>query len=143
MANKLAEPLGQRGWKITVIDRDDNHYYQPGFLFVPFGLYQPEDLLRRRSALLPPGVEFLTKEVEEIQPQKKAIKLTDGEELDYDLLLIATGAHICPEETPGMLDGWRQNIFDYYSLDGATALASKLEEFKEGTLVIHINEMPI
>ena len=143
MANKLAGPLRRRGWKITVVDRDDNHYYQPGFLFVPFGLYQPEDLLRRRSALLPRGVEFMTGEVEEIKPEKKTIKLADGEELGYDLLLIATGNHICPEETAGLLDGWRQNIFDYYSLDGATALARKLEEFKEGTLVVHINEMPI
>ncbi len=143
MANKLAGPLRRRGWKITVVDRDDNHYYQPGFLFVPFGLYQPEDLVRRRSVLLPRGVEFITKEVEEIKPEKKAIKLADGEELNYDLLLIATGNHICPEETPGLLDGWRQNIFDYYSLDGAAALASKLEQFKEGTLVVHINEMPI
>lgn len=143
MANKLAGPLRQRGWKITVVDRDDNHYYQPGFLFVPFGFYQPEDLLRRRSALLPRGVEFITREVEEIKPEKKAIKLADGTELEYDLLLIATGNHTCPEETPGLLDGWRQNIFDYYSLDGATALAKKLEEFREGRLVVHINEMPI
>jgi len=88
-------------------------------------------------------VEFITKEVEEIKPEKKAIKLADGEELGYDLLLIATGNHICPEETPGLLDGWRQNIFDYYSLDGATALARKLEEFREGRLVVHLNEMPI
>ncbi|MDD8021107.1 MAG: FAD/NAD(P)-binding oxidoreductase [Acidobacteriota bacterium] len=143
MANKLAGPLARRGWKVTIVDKDDNHYYQPGFLLVPFGLYQPEDLVRRRSVLLPRGVEFLIKEVEEIKPQKKTIKLADGKEISYDLLLISTGNHTCPDETPGMLDGWRQNIFDYYSLDGATALARKLEEFKEGTLVVHINEMPI
>ncbi len=143
MANKLAKPLSRRNWKITVIDRDDNHYYQPGFLLVPFGLYQPEDLIRSRSYLLPKGIDFLIKEVEEIKPQANLVKLSDGEEIAYDLLLIATGNHTCPEETPGMLDGWRQNIFDYYSLDGAAALASKLEEFKEGTLVVHINELPI
>ncbi|MGB9863845.1 MAG: type III sulfide quinone reductase, selenoprotein subtype [Candidatus Saccharicenans sp.] len=143
MANKLVGPLKRRGWKITVIDKDDHHYYQPGFLLVPFGIYQPDDLVRRRSHLLPRGVEFLTKEVEEIKPQSKSIKLADGQEINYDLLLIATGTHIRPEETPGLLDGWRQNIFDYYSIDGAAALAEKLHEFKEGTLVVHLNEMPI
>ena len=143
MANKLVSPLKSRGWKITVIDRDDNHYYQPGFLLVPFGLYHPEDLVRRRSHLLPHGVEFIIQEVEEIKPQSKSIKLADGRQINYDLLLVATGTHLCPEETPGMLDGWRQNIFEYYSLDGATALIEKLNEFKEGTLVVHINEMPI
>jgi len=143
MANKLVGPLRRRGWKITVIDKDDNHYYQPGFLLVPFGIYHAEDLVRKRSQLLPEGVDFLVKEIEEIKPQAKAIKFADGQELAYDLLLVATGAHLCPEETPGMLDGWRQNIFDYYSIDGAAALAEKLKEFKEGTLVVHINEMPI
>ncbi|MDW3229357.1 MAG: FAD-dependent oxidoreductase, partial [Acidobacteriota bacterium] len=96
MANKLVGPLRRRGWKITVIDQDNNHYYQPGFLLVPFGLYQPEDLIRSRSHLLPKGVDFLIKEVEEIKPEKKAIKLADGEELNYDLLLIATGNQTCP-----------------------------------------------
>jgi len=143
MAHKLAKPLTRKGWKITVVDKDEHHYYQPGFLLVPFGIYQPEDLIRKKSHLLPPGVDFLAKEVEEIKPRESKIKFADGRELSYDLLLIATGAHICPEETPGMLDGWRQNIFDYYSVDGAVALAKKLPEFKEGTVVVHINEMPI
>lgn len=143
MAHKLAKPLARKGWKITVVDKDEHHYYQPGFLLVPFGIYQPEDLIRKKSYLLPRGVDFLIKEVEEIKPQTSKIRFADGQELSYDLLLIATGVEICPEETPGMLDGWRQNIFDYYSLEGATLLAQKLSEFKEGTLVVHINEMPI
>lgn len=143
MANRLAGPLKKRGWKITVIDKDDDHYYQPGFLLVPFGLAHPRDLARRRSHLLPRGVEFIIHEVEEINPQAKSVKLTDGRAINYDLLLIATGTHIRPEETPGMLDGWRKNVFDYYSIDGATALAEKLNEFREGVLVVHVNEMPI
>lgn len=143
MANKLVGPLSQRGWKITVIDKDDEHYYQPGFLLVPFGIYRPENLRRPRSHLLSKGIDFLIKEVEEIKPQARAIKFADGREISYDLLLIATGTHIRPEETPGMLEGWRQNVFDYYSIDGACSLAEKLKEFKEGTLAVHINEMPI
>lgn len=143
MANKLAEPLKRLGWKLTIIDKDDDHYYQPGFLLVPFGIYRPEDLVRRRSHLLPKAVDFLIEKVDEIKPESKKIKLADGREISYDLLLIATGVNIRPEETPGLSDGWRQNIFDYYSIDGAQALAQKLEEFKEGTLVVHIAEMPI
>lgn len=143
MANKLVGPLASRGWKVAVVDKNDNHYYQPGFLLVPFGIHQPEDLMRKRSDLLPRAVDFLISEVEEIKPESRVIKLADGGNLRYDLLLIATGAETCPEETPGMMAGWRQVIFDYYTLDGATALAQKLSEFKEGTLVVHINEMPI
>lgn len=48
-----------------------------------------------------------------------------------------------PSETPGMLDGWRDTIFDFYTPDGATALAEKLKNFQGGTIVVHINETPI
>jgi hypothetical protein len=31
----------------VVIDRDDRHIYQPGLLFVPFGLAEPEEIVRK------------------------------------------------------------------------------------------------
>ncbi|MGZ5424990.1 MAG: type III sulfide quinone reductase, selenoprotein subtype, partial [Candidatus Aminicenantales bacterium] len=66
-----------------------------------------------------------------------------GEALPYDILVVATGSDIVPSETPGLLDGWRDTIFDFYTKDGSAALARKLETFKGGTLAIHIVEMPI
>ena len=42
-----------------------------------------------------------------------------------------------------MLDGWRDTIFDFYTPDGAAALAEKLKAFPGGRLVIHVNETPI
>jgi sulfide:quinone oxidoreductase len=42
-----------------------------------------------------------------------------------------------------MLDGWRDSIFDFYTAEGAVALAGKVREFQGGKVVIHINEMPI
>ena len=39
--NKLRPRLSPQEWKITVVDPDDTHYYQPGYLFIPFGIYRP------------------------------------------------------------------------------------------------------
>ena len=37
VANKLRRRLARDEWRITVIDRDRDHLYQPGLLFIPFG----------------------------------------------------------------------------------------------------------
>ena len=49
MANKMARALDRREWRITVVDRDGAHHYQPGYLFIPFGVYSPRDVVRPRQ----------------------------------------------------------------------------------------------
>ena len=40
MAARLRKRLPASEWSITVADRDNVHVYQPGLLFVPFGMYR-------------------------------------------------------------------------------------------------------
>ena len=65
--------------------------------------------------------------------------------MPYDYLVIATGVEPRPDQTPGMLDPdlWRRSIFDFYTYDGAIALADALPAFDGGRLVVHIVDMPI
>lgn len=144
MANKLHRRLNSAEWQITIVDRSPLHYYQPGFLFVPFGLLQPEQLVRPKTETLPAGARFVVGEVDRIKPEQNQVLLTGGECLPYDDLIIATGANIHPEETEG-LQGllWHTSIFDFYTLDGATALAQALKDWPGGRLVVNITEMPI
>ncbi len=143
MANLLRKRLDPAAWSLTVIDRDDAHYYQPGFLFLPFGFLEKKDIVKPRSRFLPRGVEFLVAEVDRIEPARNEVVLGDGRRVAYHYLIVATGAEIVPSETPGLLDGWRDTIFDFYTPDGATALAEKLKAFAGGTIAVHVNEMPI
>ena len=143
MANLLSKRLARADWSITVIDKDNDHYYQPGFLFIPFGFYTKEDILKPKSKFLPRGVEFIVAGIETIDPAGNAVVLSDGRRMAYDFLIVATGTEIAPQETPGMLDGWRDTIFDFYTADGASALAGKLKTFPGGRVVIHVNETPI
>jgi sulfide:quinone oxidoreductase len=124
VANKLVQELDMDQWKITVVDQSENHYYQPGFLFIPFGIYSKEDVVRPRRDYLPRGVEFILSAIDVIEPDQNRVKIAkDSRVLPYDFLVIATGSRIVPDETPGLTeDGWR-NIFDFYSVDGAAALA--------------------
>jgi sulfide:quinone oxidoreductase len=59
MANKLRRALDIEDWGITIIEKERNHYYQPGFLFIPFGIYKPEDVIKSKSAFIPSGVELI------------------------------------------------------------------------------------
>lgn len=144
MANKLARSLDLGKWTVTVVDQDDVHVYQPGLLFVPFGTYRPEELLRPRSSLLSPAVELVRGELVHVDPTRKRVVLADGAVIPWDLLIVATGTRILPEATEGLTGpGWQRDAFDFYTLDGAAALARKLETWRGGRLVLNVAEMPI
>jgi sulfide:quinone oxidoreductase len=144
IVNKLRRRLDPREWSITIVDRDDVHPYQPGFLFLPFGGYRPDQVRRSRHAFIPDGVEFVIADVDRVDPESGKVALQDGRVLPYDYLVIASGTSPRPDQTPGMLGPeWRRSIFDFYTEDGATALASALENFDGGRLVVHITDMPI
>ena len=144
MANHLRKRLPAGEWDITVVDRSEQHLYQPGLLFLPFGTYQEKDIIRPTRNFLPRNVDFIVAEVDTIIPEDHAVKLQDGRLLKYNLLIIATGCRTAPEETPGMLGPkWRDNVHDFYTLDGSRALREKLATWQGGRLVVHINEMPI
>jgi len=144
MAVHLSRKLSRKEWRITILDKDENHYYQPGYLFIPFEIYTQKDVIRKGVKYIPPGVDYLLAQADEIDRNRNKVKLKDGRELAYDVLIIATGTDIHPEETEGMLEnGWRENIFDFYTAGGAEALRKKLSGFTRGKVAVHVAEMPI
>jgi sulfide:quinone oxidoreductase len=144
-ANKLRHRLSPAEWQITVVDATDEHYYQPGYLFVPFGTYDPADLVRPRHQYLHDEVDLIYGEIERVDTAANEVHLADGARLAYDYLVVATGVQPRPDQTPGLLDGgqWRRSIFDFYTYDGAVALADALRGFDHGRLVVHVVDMPI
>ena len=123
MSAKLSRALELDEWEITVVDQDNAHIYQPGLLFIPFGVYEPRDVKKPRGRFIPPGVKLVISEIDVVDPEKREVRLSDGSSLPYDFLIVATGTRIVPSETEGLMDGgWQKNIFDFYTLDGATRL---------------------
>ncbi|MDG1528627.1 MAG: FAD-dependent oxidoreductase [Polaribacter sp.] len=144
MANHLVSKLSKNQWSITIIDQHKTHYYQPGFLFLPFDIYTTKQVKKKGKKFIPKGVNYIQDKIELIKPEEKVVILNDGGNLSYDILIVATGTNIAPEETEGMGGPmWHKNIFDFYTYDGAKALRNKLREWEGGKLVIHITEMPI
>lgn len=143
MANHLRPKLKSSDWNVTIVDQYKTHYYQPGFLFLPFDIYTEKQVKKVGKKFIPKGVNYIQKKIELIKPKENKVELED-ETLDYDVLIIATGSKIAPEEVEGMKgENWQKNVFDFYTYEGALALRNKLRTFKEGKLVVHITEMPI
>ncbi len=145
VANRLSHELDREEWQITVVDQNEVHYYQPGFLFIPFGTYSKADVVKPKRDYLPYGIEIIISEIEAIEPDQNRVRIAkDSRYLSYDYLVIATGSRIVPDETPGLAeDEWRKTIFDFYTPDGAVALHKFLRTWEGGRLVLNVAEMPI
>ena len=144
MANHLHHHLKHPDWQISIVDEREEHHYQPGYLFLPFDIYSPEEIVKTIEEFIPKDVKLIKHKINRILPTENKIQLVGGDELPYDILIIATGAKIAPEETEGMKgEEWQKSVFDFYTFEGALALRNKLRDWQGGKLVVHITEMPI
>jgi sulfide:quinone oxidoreductase len=144
IANRLRRRFDEDEASIAVVDRDDVHVYQPGLLFVPFGLADAHDIVKPRRRQLRSGVAFHEAEIEAVALDEDRVTLADGTVLPYDVLVVATGVELQPEETEGLLgDGWRESVFTFYDVGGAEELARALETFDGGRVVVNLVDMPI
>jgi sulfide:quinone oxidoreductase len=142
--NKLRPHLDADEWAITIVDATTDHHYQPGYLFIPFGTYQPHDVVKPKAPLITDGVELVLGEVDAVKADDSVVVLTDGSELRYDQLIIATGTQPRRDQTPGFDgDDYGVTVHDFYTLEGATRLAEVLAGWEGGRLVVSIVEMPI
>jgi sulfide:quinone oxidoreductase len=144
MANHLKHDLKKMDWEIDIIDEKEEHHYQPGYLFLPFDIYTPEDIIKPTKDFIPRGVNLITGKIDRIVADENYVSMSDGEKRPYDILIIATGAKTAPEEVEGMNGSeWYKSVFDFYTFEGALALRNKLREWEGGKLLVHISEMPI
>ena len=145
IANKMSRMLDLDKWRIVVVDKDENHYYQPGFLFVPFEVEKLNRFVKPKHRFLPKNVDFILSDIEMIEPEKNLVTLTlEQQKIQYDYLVIATGTDIKPSEIEGMAgNDWHKNIHDFYTPEGTLAMKDYLRTWEGGKLVINIAEMPI
>ena len=143
-ANRLRRAYRGSEAEIVVVDRDDDHVYQPGLLFVPFGLADMRRMTRSRRRQLRPGIAFRQAGIDRVEVAADRVLVDDGTVLDYDVLVVATGARLLPEETEGLTGpGWMRDVFTFYTPDGALALRRALADFDGGRLLVNLVDLPV
>jgi NADPH-dependent 2,4-dienoyl-CoA reductase/sulfur reductase-like enzyme len=122
VANRLRRMLAESEAEITVVDQDERHVYQPGLLFVPFGLADPDEITRPRHRQLHAGIGFRQAAIERVDLGSQTVVLGGGTAFGYDVLVIATSARLLPEETDGLDGGWPERVHTFYTPAGAASL---------------------
>lgn len=138
LANVVGKELSADQAQITVIDEFGQHLYQPGWLYVPFGEETPGKLRKRERSLLRKNVELVVERVVGIDPVKKSIQLAGKTDIPYDILVLATGSRVAPEEVPGFAEG----AHHFYTSDAAIKLRARLDGFEGGRLVVGVADIP-
>lgn len=145
IANILCKKLPPDQFSITVVDRSNIHYYQPGLLFIPFKLYGYEsgdDIRKPVSHVLNQSVNFIQADINLIDYKNNVVQ-TDKGELEYDWLISSMGCHIEPKEIEGCAEAMGNGVHTFYTLPDALAMQKALEGMNTGHLVINIAELPI
>ncbi|MFD1315803.1 type III sulfide quinone reductase, selenoprotein subtype [Namhaeicola litoreus] len=143
MLNKLYKVLDREEWELTIVDQYKTHYYQPGFLFIPFGIYKKDDVIKPKSNFFPPGTNVIFSPIDRIVAKENKVLLEGGKVLNYDYLIVATGTETRPSETEGLKDKlWYKDIFDFYTIEGALELHKRFKDWEGGDLVMCIPELP-
>jgi len=143
MLNKLYKELDNEEWELTIVDQYKTHYYQPGFLFIPFGIYNKQDVIKPKYDFFPAGVNVIFNAIDKVSGAENKVYLEGGQVLNYDFLIIATGTQTRPSETEGLNDKlWYKDIFDFYTIEGAVALHKRFKDWEGGNLVMCIPELP-
>jgi sulfide:quinone oxidoreductase len=137
VANLLDKELG-RDAQVTVVDPTGMHDYQPGYLYVALGEAKGHWLSREERTLLRSGVDLAIEEAVRIHPDAGTVQFAGGGSLEWDYLVIATGARLVPEQIPGLTEG----SFEFYSLPGAERLAQELRRFRGGRVKVGVAGIP-
>jgi sulfide:quinone oxidoreductase len=138
LATRLSE-ASDVGLDVVLVDKADGFVFGFSKLDVMFGRVPAEHVVHRFSDMVKPGVRVVQAEVTAIDPDAKRVSTTDGD-FEADVLVVALGADLHPELTPGLLED--DKAHEFYTVAGAFALADVLAAFEGGRVVIGVTGTP-
>lgn len=132
LARRLSAEIRARKVRLTMLSASDKHMYQPGLLYVAFGQMTPDQLYRDQASLLEASIDFHVDPVEQFLLDQKQVRTQSGKIHEYDILVIATGSRIVPEEVPGLVEGAET----FYTEASAVKMFKRLREFEGGKVAV-------
>jgi sulfide:quinone oxidoreductase len=135
LCRQLVSELRSGAVTVTLLGTTDQHMYQPGLLYVPFGRMREAELFRDQRKVLDRRVNFFIDPAKHIDVEKNQVSTEQGRTFKYDYLVLATGSRIMPQSIPGMKEAGHW----FYDLDGARKLRDALNAFQGGKIVVNVN----
>ena len=137
VATKLRKELSDAEWQITIIDNDEMHHYQPGWLFIPFGIYTAKDCMKPKREFIPKGVDFVLDEVVGVNTDQRTVE-GKKDKYNYDWLVIAgaraqykgSGTLIIKDKWGGPWDSEYECKFKLTAIDGQRPGGGGTDKFR-------------
>src|SRR5262245_28146537 len=136
LTTRLSDEFGH-DVDIVLIDKADGFIFGFSKLDVMFGRTTADAVHHAYRDVLKPGVRFVQSTIRSIDPVAKRVK-TDGEAFDADILVVALGADLHPDATPGLLEGGHE----FYTVSGAFACRDVLDKFGGGRVIVAVTSTP-
>jgi len=136
LSTRLSDEFGDEV-DVVLIDQSDGFIFGFSKLDVMFGRALPAAVRHPYRDLIKPGLRFVQSTVRSIDPATKRVE-TDAGTFDADILVVALGADVHAEATPGLVEGGH----DFYSVAGAFALRDVLAGFEGGRVIIGVTSTP-
>lgn len=145
-ANRLSSRLD--GARITIVDKREAHFYQPGWTLVASGVWPAAKTVDSNARYHPAGVEWVRDNVAEFDPAANAIVTEGGQRINYDFLIVATGCQLNYSAIEGMdTSAIGQNGLGsvYHSIDAAAATWAAMDAFRRtgGRAVANMPSTPM
>ncbi|TPX57184.1 hypothetical protein SpCBS45565_g08266 [Spizellomyces sp. 'palustris'] len=142
-AQLAQDPLFKGKKAILVVDPSAKHYYQPLWTFVGAGLKPFSDSEKPMSELVPEEAEWLQKRVTKIDPENQVV-LTDGKEIKYDFLVVASGINVDWDKIPGLQETLgKDGVTSNYSAESVEKTNEFIRAFKGGNAIFTQPATPI
>jgi sulfide:quinone oxidoreductase len=136
LSTSLSEEFGD-DVDVVLVDKSDGFVFGFSKLDVMFGRKTAEAVHHPYRDFVKPGVQFVQTTIRSIDPNAKRVE-TDAGTFDADILVVALGADLHPEATPGLVEGGNE----FYTEPGAFALRDVLANFNGGRVVIAVTSTP-
>jgi sulfide:quinone oxidoreductase len=136
LTTRLSEEFGDAA-DVVLIDRRDGFVFGFSKLDVMFGRTVPDAVHHSYRDFVKPGVQFVQATITAIDPVAKRVE-TDAGTFDADILVVALGADLHPDATPGLLEAGHE----FYTEAAAFALRDVLADFGGGRVIVGVTSTP-
>ena len=132
------------GLDIAIIEPSETHAYQPGWTMVGAGIFEPEMTVRPMASVMPRGVTWIKAKAASFQPENNQVTLEDGEQVTYDVLVVAPGIRLAWEKIAGLEDTLGTNgVTSNYRYDLAPYTWELVQTTRSGRAIFTQPPMPI
>lgn len=130
--------------EITVVEPKETHYYQPGWTMVGGGVFSKDQTMRQMVEVMPRGATWLQAGVTEFLPATNQVVLSNGDTLNYEVLVVAPGIKLDWDKIEGGRESLgANNVSSNYELEHAPNTWRFVQSLKAGKAVFTQPPMPI